>query len=138
MRPRRAAAIERATQTTAFAGYSRDGSDGTRTRDLRRDRLVHGSRRLTTIDAQSLYSCGLSRVPRSDSAWLSEAVFRGLLPVCCPDPTFGPEGGCQCGPSCTHQELQVHGRPDTCRGRSPSRRLTPGAPVARPGVIGAC
>jgi hypothetical protein len=34
------------------------GSDGTRTRDLRRDRLVRGSRRLTTIGVQTLYSCG--------------------------------------------------------------------------------
>jgi hypothetical protein len=31
------------------------GSDGTRTRDLGRDRPVRGSRRLATIDAQSLY-----------------------------------------------------------------------------------
>jgi hypothetical protein len=31
------------------------GSDGTRTRDLRRDRLVPEKRRLATIDAQSLY-----------------------------------------------------------------------------------
>src|SRR6266511_2956974 len=31
------------------------GSDGTRTRDLRRDRHVRGRRRLATIDAQSLY-----------------------------------------------------------------------------------
>jgi hypothetical protein len=41
-----------------FAGSSRDGSDGTRTRDLRRDRLVPRIRRLATIDALSLYSCG--------------------------------------------------------------------------------
>jgi hypothetical protein len=41
-------------------------SDGTRTRDLRRDRPVRGPRRLTTMDAQSLYSCsffGGSRRP---------------------------------------------------------------------------
>jgi hypothetical protein len=31
------------------------GSDGTRTRDFRRDRLVPEKRRLATIDAQSLY-----------------------------------------------------------------------------------
>jgi hypothetical protein len=36
------------------------GSDGTRTRDLRRDRPVRGSRRWTTMGAESLYSCGFS------------------------------------------------------------------------------
>jgi hypothetical protein len=48
--------------TRLFAGTSRDGSDGTdgtRTRDLRRDRPVRGIRRLATMSAQSLYSCGL-------------------------------------------------------------------------------
>ena len=35
----------------------KNGSDGTRTRDLRRDRLVPSKRRWATIDAQSLYSC---------------------------------------------------------------------------------
>src|SRR6266542_6299546 len=84
MRPRREAAIERATETTAFAGYSRDGSDGTRTRDLRRDRPVRRSRRLTTMDAQSLYSCGFPGFRPRAFAWLSQADFRRLLPVCCP------------------------------------------------------
>jgi integrase len=37
------------------SGDFEDGSDGTRTRDLRRDRLVPRKRRLATIDAQSLY-----------------------------------------------------------------------------------
>jgi hypothetical protein len=60
------------------------GSDGTRTRDLRRDRPVRGSRRLATIDALSLYSCGFAGFSWFDSAWLGEAVFRRLLPVCCP------------------------------------------------------
>src|SRR5919201_4103894 len=60
------------------------GSDGTRTRDLRRDRPVRGSLRLTTMHAESLYSWGFSGFSRSDSAWLSEADFRRLLPVCCP------------------------------------------------------
>jgi hypothetical protein len=64
------------------------GSDGTRTRDLRRDRPVRGSRRLTTMDAESLYSCGFSESSRCDSAWLSEADFRRLLPDCCPDRPF--------------------------------------------------
>jgi hypothetical protein len=40
------------------AGTLRDRSDGTRTRDLRRDRLVPPIRRLATIGALSLYSCG--------------------------------------------------------------------------------
>ena len=77
-----------ATQTTQHAclqGKQRDGSDGTRTRDLRRDRPVRGSRRLTTIDAESLYSCGFAGLSRFDSAWLSEADFGRLLPVCCPE-----------------------------------------------------
>src|SRR5919197_2905845 len=52
------------------------GSDGTRTRDLRRDKPVRGSRRLTTIDAESLYSCGFLASSPSHSAWLSEANFR--------------------------------------------------------------
>jgi hypothetical protein len=67
-----------------FAGTSRDGSDGTRTRDLRRDRPLQWSRRLTTIDAQSLDLCALSGFSRSDVAWLSGADSRRLLPVCCP------------------------------------------------------
>ena len=62
----------------------KSGSDGTRTRDLRRDRPVRRSRRLTTMDAQSLYSCGFSGLSRRDSAWLGEADLRRLLPVCCP------------------------------------------------------
>ena len=55
------------------------GGDGTRTRDLRRDRLLRGSRRLTTSDAESLYSCDFAPlalrfrvVERND--------FRRLLP----------------------------------------------------------
>jgi hypothetical protein len=62
---------------------SRCGRDGTRTRDLRRDRPVRLSRRLATMDAESPYSCGLASFSRSDSAWLREVDFRRLLPVCC-------------------------------------------------------
>ena len=36
------------------------------------------------MDAQSLYSCGFPASRRFLSAWLSEADFRRLLPVCCP------------------------------------------------------
>jgi hypothetical protein len=41
---------------------------------------VRGSRRLTMMDAQSLYSCGFWGFSWSDSAWLSEASSD----VCCP------------------------------------------------------
>src|SRR6266540_2036704 len=57
------------------------GSDGTRTRDLRRDRPLLGTRRLATMDAQSLYSCGFRGSRPFHSAWLSEAGFRRLVPV---------------------------------------------------------
>jgi hypothetical protein len=36
------------------------------------------------MDAQSLYSCRFPGFSLFDSAWLSEADFRRLLPVCCP------------------------------------------------------
>jgi hypothetical protein len=39
---------------------------------------------LATMDARSLYSCGFASLRRFDFAWLSEADFRRLLPVCCP------------------------------------------------------
>src|ERR671930_668754 len=60
------------------------GSDGTRTRDLRRDRPVRGSRRLTTMGAESLYSCGFPVSRPLASAWLSQTDFGCLLPFCCP------------------------------------------------------
>ena len=74
----------RRRKTPPLAGERQDGSDGTRTRDLRRDRPVRGSRRLTTMDAESLYSCGLSGLSRSDSAWLYATDLSRLLPDCCP------------------------------------------------------
>ena len=64
----------------------RDGSDGTRARDLRHDRPFRRSRRLTTTRAGSLFM-RFSGFSRFDSAWLSEAAPRGLLPVCCPGST---------------------------------------------------
>jgi hypothetical protein len=83
--------MRRSRRSTAPASATRDadlqafyGSDGTRTRDLRRDRPVRGSRRWTTIPAEPLDSCGFSALSRVDSARLSEALFRRLLPVCCP------------------------------------------------------
>jgi hypothetical protein len=56
------------------------GSDGTRTRDLRRDRPVQSRRRLTTIGAPSLYPCRVRQFSRLFSGWLREAVSD----VCCP------------------------------------------------------
>jgi hypothetical protein len=70
--------------TCVFAGQTKSGSDGTRTRDLRRDRPVRGSRSLTTIDARTLYSCGFSGFRRLRFGWLSQVDLRRLLPVCCP------------------------------------------------------
>ena len=50
---------DRSEQKVPASGDFESGSDGTRTRDLRRDRLVPEKRRLATSDAQSLYSYGL-------------------------------------------------------------------------------
>jgi hypothetical protein len=50
---RRSFAPSEATRHADLQGFN--GSDGTRTRDLRRDRHVPGKQRLATIDAQSLY-----------------------------------------------------------------------------------
>jgi hypothetical protein len=44
---------------------------------------------LTTIDAESLYSCAFPGSRRILSAWLCEAGFRRLLPVCCPTRLVG-------------------------------------------------
>jgi hypothetical protein len=62
---------------------NRNGSDGTRTRDLRRDRFVPGKRRLATIDAQSLYSCasaGLGHVNCARCVTRLRAFAALLLP----------------------------------------------------------
>ncbi len=72
-----------------IAGASHNREAALNPVDLQEDRIcapyaVRGSRRLATIDAVSLYSCGFSALLRLDSAWLSEAVFGRLLPVCCP------------------------------------------------------
>src|SRR5215207_6590913 len=45
-------APEQTTQLGYFAGTSKDGSDGTRTRDLRRDRPSQAPRRLATNSAE--------------------------------------------------------------------------------------
>ena len=55
-------------------------SDGTRTRDLRRDRPLRGSQRLTTMNAQSLYSCGRAAVTHRN---LHDFV-NPFGDVCCP------------------------------------------------------
>jgi hypothetical protein len=69
-----------ATQHARLQDKRRDGSDGTRTRDLRRDRLARASRRWTTIDAESIYSCGLAGLSRSAAAGCAKPISG----VCCP------------------------------------------------------
>jgi hypothetical protein len=98
-------APNKATEDADLQGKRRDGSDGTRTRDLRRDRPVRGSRRLATMDAQSLYSCGFPGSRRTLSAWLSEAGFRRLLPVCCPRQRSSSDPPAHGGPR--HQRFQL-------------------------------
>src|SRR6266511_6099873 len=70
--------------TCWFAAISWSGSDGTRTRDLRRDRLVPSKRRLATMDALSLYSCCSTGFRRLICAQLRRLDFDRLLPFCCP------------------------------------------------------
>jgi hypothetical protein len=53
----RVTATSPATNANLCRGKRRNGSDGTRTRDLRRDRPFRASQRETTIGVQSLYSC---------------------------------------------------------------------------------
>jgi hypothetical protein len=50
--------------------------DDSKIGDIRRDRPVRGSQRLTTLDAESVYSCGFSGSSRVDSAWLREVDFQ--------------------------------------------------------------
>ncbi len=61
-----------------------DGSDGTRTRDLRRDGPLRGSQRWVAIPALSPYACGFSAFEQRKPAFLHGPVFGRLLPVCCP------------------------------------------------------
>jgi hypothetical protein len=58
-----------------LAGTLVNGSDGTRTRDLRRDRPLQESRLLTTINAQSLDACGLA-ASSAQSRILPRGCFR--------------------------------------------------------------
>ncbi len=66
-------------QICPLAGTS-NGSDGTRTRDLRRDRLVPSRRRLATIDALSLYSCGSA----GSNVRFPHDCTGSIWSVCCP------------------------------------------------------
>jgi hypothetical protein len=66
------------------------GSDGTRTRDLRRDRLVPRIRRLATIDVLSLYSCAYAGLGHVNCARLRRPHFERLLPFCCPRTLWQP------------------------------------------------
>jgi hypothetical protein len=84
-RSRRSIAPDRATREADFQGLY--GSDGTRTRDLRRDRHVPRKRRLATIDAQSLYSCDAAGFWRLICAQMNRLDFECLLPFCCPSAT---------------------------------------------------
>src|SRR5262249_60284064 len=74
-------------------GYAVAGARGLEPATPRHDRPVRGSRRLTTIGVESLYSCGFAAFWPPACAWLSQAEFRRLLPVCCPDSTVV---GCAC------------------------------------------
>jgi hypothetical protein len=56
-----------------LVGLTQGLSDGTRTRDLRRDRPRRGSRRLATMDAESFYSFGFRGSPPPALASLSQA-----------------------------------------------------------------
>jgi hypothetical protein len=73
-----------ATQPACLQVKPRDGSDGTRTRDLRRDRPLQALRRSATIAVESICSCWSGSAQRRLSAWLREADLRRLLPICCP------------------------------------------------------
>jgi hypothetical protein len=53
-------------RTPALAGVSKDGSDGTRTRDLRRDRPCRGSGHVTTDHHDRTQPCGFADV---DGQW---------------------------------------------------------------------
>ncbi len=78
------------------SGDFEDGSDGTRTRDLRRDRLVPRKRRLATIDAQSLYSCGSA----GSSVRFPHDCTGSISSVCCPSAARGARhSACVCRPS---------------------------------------
>ena len=71
--------------TCLRAGTSLSGSDGTRTRDLRRDRPLQAVRLSATNAVESLCSCWFASARRRLSAWLRRGpIFRRLLPVCCP------------------------------------------------------
>jgi hypothetical protein len=76
--------------TINLSAFRRHPSGATmRAYDLRRDRPLRRSRQLTTIDVQSLYSCRSRAIRPPALAWLSEADFRRLLPVCCPSRLVG-------------------------------------------------
>jgi hypothetical protein len=92
---RRSSALGQTTNHGALQGFY--GSDGTRTRDLRRARHVPRTRRLATIDAQSLYSCSSTVIRHLISAQLRRVDFGRLLPFCCPR-NCPP---CVCQPSMT-------------------------------------
>jgi hypothetical protein len=79
---------------------------------------------LTTMDAESLYSCGFSANSRCDSAWLGEADFRRLLPVCCPRFASRERSsiGAVTGGRSQHYH-RAHGSPNPPRSRRRALRL---------------
>ena len=99
--------------TCLFAGTSRDGSDGTRTRDLRRDRPSRTRRRSTTKVAERPHLQALSPWAPPCSAWLSQSS----------DGRLGHEWATKC---C---QLRLHQRSEARRPYSvhASQRATPAA-----------
>ncbi len=73
--------VYRGNTRCRFAGTSRGGSDGTRTRDLRRDRPVRGSRRLATIDAKPVPDvCCPVAAPARPLSWQTTQSSRQMDP----------------------------------------------------------
>jgi hypothetical protein len=73
----------RATQTGHFQGKQRDGSDGTRTRDLRRDRPLQRSRRARRCTRERTVHAVIRRPP-GRLRMATRSGSRRLLPICCP------------------------------------------------------
>jgi hypothetical protein len=65
-------------ESCLFAGTLRDGSDGTRTRDLRRDRPNQAPRRLVTYSSERRPLQVFFRTSQPGAAWLSQSSNRRL------------------------------------------------------------
>jgi hypothetical protein len=75
-------------QKAPFAGTSRDGSDGTRTRDLPRDRPLSGRNMNDVGRAVPLFMRFLGSVLLGHRV-VEPTIFGRLLPDCCPDTAVG-------------------------------------------------